>query len=352
MDRYIGIDVHSQTCTVAVMSGAGKHLREFVVETNGRTLMDAIKGIAGDKHVCLEEGTQSNWVVELLQPIAARVVVIQPEKRCGQKSDSVDARHLAERLRLGGVRSPVFKPGRQLASLRDAVRGHQVIQRDLIRAKNRLRAIFRSRGIAGLDRTMYGTQARDGLIGKLPATRRTLAELLYAELDRLEECHERAEKWLLSEAHRSPAVRRLETVPGLGWIRAAQVVAVVVTPHRFRTKRQFWSYCGLSIVTRSSGDWVPDPRGRLRRRADVPTRGLTRKRNGMLKCVFKGAALTVVQKLPDHPLHQHYQRLVAGGTGPHLARLTLARRIAAVTLAIWKREEDYEVEKHVSHILS
>ena len=63
MDRYIGLDVHTQTCTLVVMGPSGRRLRETVIETNGRILIDAIKGIAGDKHVCLEEGTQSNWVV-------------------------------------------------------------------------------------------------------------------------------------------------------------------------------------------------------------------------------------------------------------------------------------------------
>jgi hypothetical protein len=32
--------------------------------------------------------------------------------------------------------------------------------------------------------------------------------------------------------------------------------------------------------------------------------------------------------------------------------LTLVRRLAAVTLAIWKKEEDYKVEKHVAPIAS
>ncbi len=53
-----------------------------------------------------------------------------------------------------------------------------------------------------------------------------------------------------------PIVRILETAPGFAPIRSARLVPVVVTPHRFRTKRQFWSYCGLGIVMRSSSDWV------------------------------------------------------------------------------------------------
>ncbi len=350
MDRYVGLDVHAQTCTLAVMGPAGKRLREQVIETNGRTLVDAIKGIAGNKHVCLEEGTQSNWVVELLDPVAKRVVVIQPEKRRGQESDSLDAWHLAEKLRVGAMGTVVFKPGRELASLRDAVRGHAMIQQDLVRAKNRVRALFRARGIGGVDRRVYGADERHVFIRKLPKARRALAELLYAELDQLVACHDRAEKWLRAEAKRSGPVKRLEKVPGLGPIRAAQLVAVVVTPHRFRTKRQFWSYCGLSVVTRSSADWVAGSSGWQRRTTGTLTRGLNRNRNPMLKCVFKGAASTIIQKLPDHPLHLQYQNQVAAGTKPNLARLSLARRVAAIALAIWKNQEDYSVQRHASLI--
>jgi transposase len=41
----------------------------------------------------------------------------------------------------------------------------------------------------------------------------------------------------------------------LGPIRIAQILAKVASPHRFRTKRQFWAYCGLAVVTRSIADY-------------------------------------------------------------------------------------------------
>ena len=49
-------------------------------------------------------------------------------------------------------------------------------------------------------------------------------------------------------------MKRLATAPGIGLVRAAYIVAVVMTPHRFRTARQFWSYSGLAVMTRSSSD--------------------------------------------------------------------------------------------------
>ena len=142
-------------------------------------------------------------------------------------------------------------------------------------------------------------------------------------------------------------MQRLKTVPGLGDVRAAQIVALVVTPHRFRRTRQFWSYCGLGIVTRASGEWKRSGNGQWQHvHTKVQLRGLNVNRQPLLKAVFKGAAISVLTR--SNPLHEHFHRLVAGGTAPHLARLTIARRIAAATLAIWKKKEEYEPAKHRS----
>jgi hypothetical protein len=68
--------------------------------------------------------------------------------------------------------------------------------------------------------------------------------------------------------------------------------------------------------------------------------------NHTLKNIFKGAALTVVTQLKTEPLHQDYQRLIAAGTKPNLAKLTIARKIAAIALSMWKGKEKYDPTKH------
>jgi hypothetical protein len=80
MERFIG-----QSCTVCVMGPSGKRLGHHVVESNGKALVERIRSIAGERHVCLEEGTQSEWLYEILQPHAKRVVVTQPLRRGGQQ---------------------------------------------------------------------------------------------------------------------------------------------------------------------------------------------------------------------------------------------------------------------------
>ncbi len=49
--------------------------------------------------------------------------------------------------------------------------------------------------------------------------------------------------------------------------------------------------------------------------------------------------MTVVMSQPqDEPLYKDYQRLLEQGTKPNLAKVTLARKIAATALAMWKRQ--------------
>ncbi|WP_437523401.1 hypothetical protein WME79_34020 [Sorangium sp. So ce726] len=59
------MDVHAQSCTLAVMSPAGKHLQQQVLETAGKVLVEAVCGISGTRYLCLEEGELSAWLYEL-----------------------------------------------------------------------------------------------------------------------------------------------------------------------------------------------------------------------------------------------------------------------------------------------
>jgi transposase len=100
-------------------------------------------------------------------------------------------------------------------------------------------------------------------------------------------------------------------------------------------------------VRRSSSDWVRNKGGEWVRGEVHQTRGLTRKRQPVLKSIFKGAATTVIGALRDDPLHAHYLRLLESGVRPNLAKLTLARRIAAIVLSMWKHGEVYDPKRHL-----
>jgi transposase len=345
MHRYIGIDVHTESCTFAIMGPTGKRLREARVETNAKLLTEFIRSIAGQKHVCIEEGTLAEWMYELLEPLVDELIVTIPERARGSKSDSSDAWRRADELRRGSISRPVFKAPDRFTALRAAVKAYTATQRDMVRTKTRLKNLFRSRGIHSMRSAIYDPEQQASWFARLPAAHRCHAELLAMQLHGLVQTHERAHDWLLEESTKVPIVQLVKTAPGIGEIRAAQIVAIVISPHRFRTRRQFWSYCGLAIVTHSSADWTKDRNGKWVRQTVAQTRGLNRNRQPLLKNVFKGAAETVIAKLPQHPLKQAYDRTTTAGTKPNLAALTLARRIAGTVLAMWKNKENYDLTK-------
>ena len=68
MDRYIGLDAHASSCTLGVVGPSGKRLGSHVVETNARALIEVLRGIPKSRHMCLEEGTLSGWLHEVLEP--------------------------------------------------------------------------------------------------------------------------------------------------------------------------------------------------------------------------------------------------------------------------------------------
>src|SRR2546427_9222679 len=94
---------------------------------------------------------------------------------------------------------------------------------------------------------------------------RIRAQFLFDELDPLKALRRAAKNVMLKEARRHKAFKILSEVATLGPIRIAQIIAAVSSPHRFRTRRQFWAYCGFAVVTRSTDDYRFDENGPLRR---------------------------------------------------------------------------------------
>ena len=120
-------------------------------------------------------------------------------------------------------------------------------------------------------------------------------------------------------------------------------MALIQTPHRFRTKRQLWAYSGLALETRTSAEYCYVKGGLRRSKKQISIRGLNQDHHHDLKGLFKGAA-TRASVLPG-PFQDFYQRSLAKGIKPTMARLTLARKIAAITLTLWKKGENFDADK-------
>jgi transposase len=337
--KYIGRDVHKESISIAVANAAGKIVMECVIETKASMILQFIDGLRGDLHVTFEEGTWAAWLYDLLKPHVTKLVVCDPRKnksmREGNQSDKIDARRLAELLRLDHL-TPVYHGEHGLRTLKELVRSYLTITQDLSRVMTRVKAIYRSWAIPCTGKQVYASRHRAEWLEKIsaPGVRRR-AEFYYQQLDALRALRQGVRRELLAESKKQKAWKRLCGIPSIGPIRAAVLLAILQTPHRFRTKRQLWTYGGVGIETHSSADHrVVD--GQLeRKKKQVEIRGLNRNYNHDLKNLFKGAAIVAATK--PGPFAEFYAQLLAKGMRPEMARLTLARKIATIVLIVWKK---------------
>lgn len=344
--KYVAFDVHQATISAAVLDLSGKLITQAVFQTEASAIRDFLRGLSGPVHLTFEEGTQAHWLFELARPLVSELLVCNPREnhslKRGNKSDQKDALQLATLLR-AGLLKPVYHGAQQTQTLKHLAHNYDALTADTTRCMNRLKAVYRSQAIRCAGRDVYYTRHRQAWLEKLKAEGlRQRAEFLYRQLDHLRELRRDAKRALLQEARQHRAFKRLTEVPGLGPVRVAQIIAAIGSPHRFRTKRQLWAYCGFAVVTRSSADYQISGDKLERRHKSRQTRGLNQGFSRRLKVAFKGAAL---EALKTAAFKKVYDRLTTSGVRAEMARLTIARKLAAVALAIWKSGEAYDETK-------
>jgi transposase len=345
-DKYIGMDVHHATTVVVVLDEKGKVIWETIIATQANAIIELLESLSGHLHVTFEETTQADWLYEIVRRHAAEVVVCDPRRNKllseGSKADKVDARRLAELLRVGMLR-PVYHGKEGPRKLKQLARGYQTFLSDTQRTMARIKAMYRSRGIQTPGRGVYQVKQREQWLSLItdPGVRQR-TDWLYEQLDQLTPLRRQAKLAMLAESRKHQAVRLLRTIPQLGPIRSALIVAILDTPHRFRTRRQLWSYSGLAVVTHMSAEYEMKENRVVRSRKPVATRGLNRNCNRVLKDVFIGAATGGGQR---EPYRQYLEGLQKRGMRKEMARLTLARKISSIVLTIWKKGEAFDPKK-------
>ncbi len=324
--KYIGMDVHKESISIAVRNAAGKIVMECVIETKASMILQFIDGLRGDLHVTFEEGTSAAWLYDLLKPHVTKLVVCDPRKnrsmREGNQSDKIDARRLAELLRLNHL-NPVYHGEHGLRTLKELVRSYLTITKDVGRVMSRVKAMYRSWAIPCTGKQVYTSRHRAEWLGKIrePGVRRR-AEFYYQQLDALRLLRQEVRRDLLAESKKHKAWERLCQIPSIGPIRSAD--------------------CGLGIETHSSADHRV-VEGQLKRaKKQVEVRGLNVNCNHDLKNLFKGAAVVAATK--PGPFEEFYAELLAKGMWSEMARLTLARKIATIVLIVGKRGVSFDAQ--------
>jgi transposase len=341
MDQhYVGLDVHSKQSVFAIADAAGRWVAEGEVPTTpaGLTALRERHALAPQTPVALETGTSAFFVARQLSALGLAPVVVDAHEvrvkahRPTQKSDRRDARELCEGLRRGIYRVIVQVPSAPVARLRDSLsrRRHfvRVQTAEINAAKRLLRA-------AGLGQTRCTLRTESGWATRLETLDPSSDLRTYLEQHRaLWRCAGEQLRALdhLLVSHQGPFVaelQRLQTIPGVGPIVAATVVAVFADVQRFPDAKHAASYAGLTPSTHQSG--ARDVHGRITKRGSAELRAM------LCEAAHHAAR-------PQHPLHPYFAQQCAKH-GYKRAAIAVAHRLCRIMFAMLRHGRDFDVTK-------
>ena len=329
---FVGIDAHSGHCSIKVLSAAGEDLSELSVPTEPKRLRWALRGLQAPAWVMLESSFLAGFVKDSIEREVARVIVCETREnrwiaKSEDKSDPKDADRLARLLRVGEFKE-VYVPQGIGRDRRELLRMYGKAQGDVARTKNRLKGKYREHGIFPQGTRVYSAEHRGEWLEKLdrPAIRQ-LVETLYAKLDRDVEFRDRVREQLVELMNGTKEYQLLQTIPGVGEIRAGVLGAVMGEAARFAGQRQLWSYAGLGLCS----PWSANP---ARSRVRGSSGG-----NRSLKYAALSAATSSIRGA--NRFSRHYANMVSEGIDPAMAKRTVARQILATALAMLKSGQIY-----------
>jgi len=325
MKYYIGLDAHSTTSTFAVVDENGQCVLRETVKTSEQSLVHVINRINGERHMTFEESTISQWLYLQLKDKVDNLLICNPTyvaKKQGAKTDFRDALHLAQELRTNHLQ-PVFHDTSHWMEIRTTVSGYLDIVEEIVRFKNRLKAVFRAEAIQTDENSFYKNKVRIKEL-KNPSAK-FVAEKLFDQIEFLELEKDKYKEVFEGNRKKYRPIRNLMTIPGISIIRANIIAAIVCQPARFENKHKFWGYCMLVRHIQISGGKIYGNKRFFGRRE--------------LRNVFIGAAENVMRL--DGELRDRYDALRAKGTDHKDAKLNLARQIASIALCLLKNNDKY-----------
>lgn len=329
----VGIDAHYRLYVLCVLDESGEVVQERTIRGGPSAVANFLRSLGEPARVCFEASCGYGTLHDALAAVAKEVTVAHPGQlrlifRSKQKHDRVDARKLAKLLHLGEV-PPVHVPASEVRAWRALIEFRRGLVMKQTRAKNTLRALLRSHGLAMPRGNVLWTRrgVEWAAAVELSAMETLKRDLLLKEIAFYEEAIKDAEKRLNGFAKERAGVALLQTIPGVGARTAEAFAAYVDDPGRFTRSRQAGAYFGLvPSLDQSAG------KARYGR--------ITREGPGTVRGMLTEAAWQAIRRSPS--LRAFHERVTHGKKERKaLAVIATARHLAEVMLAMMRSGEPW-----------
>lgn len=332
---YVGLDLGSSSCHQTIINADGALQGSRSISTSERSLRNAFADLQGDVRVHLEAGELSTWVHSIIKPLVKNVVVSHPRSlawigKDAVKDDRIDARKLAELLRLNLVHAVYCEADNERQTFKQLVIHYEDLSREQARLKSKLKARLRTLGIIRKDARLFSVSGQTALLTdiKEPIVKQMLAQT-FAVLNQMIAAQTQAKTAMVEFAQHFAEVKLLQTAPGVGIITACRFVAYIQTPKRFSNKRKLWRFCRLGITRReSNGKRLAHPR--------LDSAGV-----GSLKDCSRKIFEAALRCKKDNSFKRFFEQSLLNTKNAVHARLSTQRKILSTLRAMWLSMQPY-----------
>lgn len=334
MGQYVGLDVSLKETAVCVMDSLEGIVWRGRCGSTPEAMAEALRRHAPEaERVVLESGTLSPWHWHGLRALGVPVVCVDARQAKAvlsarvHKSDDLDAEGLAQLARTGWYAEVRVKSleAHRLHSVLTARAKLVAMKRTL---SNTIRSLLKTFGMfterargAGFAARVRELIADEPLLG-------TGIEGMLSSWEAISDEIRTLDRFLAREARRDPICRLLMSAPGVGAMTALAFRSVVDDPTRFRTGAELAAYLGLVPRRHQSGQM--DRMGSISRCGDP-----------LMRSYLFEAATVALSRVTRANRPVAWAREIAQRSGLGKARVALARKLATVLLALWKKGEPF-----------
>lgn len=331
---YCGIDFHKNTCTLCVLNDQGQDV-EPVTTLKTEKLLQYVSNRKGWK-IGIEASGGVNHVVERLKEQGHEVVIINPNKFRGigiggKKTDSRDARALAEALRLSFV-PEVYHRSRFARELKSILTSREHVVQSRSSMMCHVRSTMREYGVTmPMGAEAFYSQARTKIEGVENGFIKTTLLAMIEIIEHLKAQELEIEVRMTEFTKDHEQVQRFQSAPGVGPMTALAMVAVVDDINRFKNSKEFASYLGLvPSVTASANKCMMG--------------SITRSGSEMLRRYLIHGARAWMRYSPTGDPNRAWAERVKERRGMNKAVVALAHRMARILYAMAKHNTAYEAK--------
>ncbi len=257
MGHYVGVDLHRRRSVIVVLDDSGEELWSTRIVDDPVTLAAEIVKAGPEPEVVLEATWGWYWAADVIAEAGGRVHLAHPLGVAGfenrrVKNDHVDAKLLADLLRMGRLPEAWIAPG-PIREQRELVRYRRKLSQLRAGLKAQVHSVLGKEGLVPPIKHLWGPGGKDWLDDTDMAEAfedrlRSLRRLIRAydnEVARLD-----ARIGTVFKGH--PGYETIQQIHGVGPVFAAIFTAEIGDVGRFDTAKQISSWAGLTPRHRES----------------------------------------------------------------------------------------------------